>query len=581
MQPTVYHVSSTVSVQAGAPGTTYPGGPLYGATASDSLTVALNYAAEIPTRSVMQYVIKFAPQLQAHGYTADDLILDVAPSTSTTSATISLLASASHPADAVLIANDVAGGFSDYIRVQNQQQLDAQRTSLTNQINSIKQQKASWEAKITTLPNNTVPQYTVYNNNLVDTTHMLDTLVTQLQTLPVTVNSNVTLIQPAAPKDVTTSPKGLLVAAVSGGVGLLIGILIVSLLISLGHRLRSYEQINEKLGLAYLGSVSRSKELQKAPKAPLRGAIAHELSDVCANLRLTGILPGVWQAPHGAVLLVTSAQAAEGKTTLAAAMATQVASTGGRVVVVDANLQQPSTHLAFRMSSAGIGLSGLLKGSGNEPIDDVVMRSTTPGVWLLPAGAPAEGAILLLGQRFSGVVKQLRQKADLVIIDGPPLLTGASASQLANMVDGVALVVDVRYAKLSLMMRTKNLLLSLAHVPVGIIMNQSDKQGRNSYYAAAYSDNAAAAQGVSGQVQASNGANNGYKREPEIAASMAINPPFMPANAPQTPAAGLPLPGYPMSSAPGMPLEPSNTVRDLKSQQTASPLFRSPPVKGE
>jgi len=108
-----------------------------------------------------------------------------------------------------------------------------------------------------------------------------------------------------------------------------------------------------------------------------------------------------------------------------------------------------------------------------RPVDDAVMRSTTPGVWLLPAGAPPDSATLLLGQRFAGIVKQLRQKADLIIIDGPPLLSGASASQLASMVDGVALVVDARYARLPLMMRAKDLLVSLAHTPAGIIMNRS------------------------------------------------------------------------------------------------------------
>jgi len=109
-----------------------------------------------------------------------------------------------------------------------------------------------------------------------------------------------------------------------------------------------------------------SDKLQKAPTARPSSALAYQLSDICANLRLTGILPAAWEAPHGAVLLVTSPQAAEGKTTLAAALAANVASTGERVVVVDGNLQQPSTHLAFKMSPAGIGLGGLLKGNGNE-----------------------------------------------------------------------------------------------------------------------------------------------------------------------------------------------------------------------
>ena len=547
-QPPAYQVTSIMLVRAGAPGSTYPGGPSSGATTSDSLGEALNYAAEIPTRTVMQYVLQFDPQIQKRGFTADDLILDVVSSTSTTAATINLLATARHPADAVLIANGVAAGFADYIRAQNQQQLDKERTNLTNEIKTAQQQQSVWQAKIAALPSTTTPQYTVYNSELTATTSTLSSLNAQLQALPTTVNGDVTVIQQAAPKDVTSSAKGVIIVAVAGGVGLFVGLLVMLLVIFLDHRLNSYEQVNEKLGLAYLGNVSKSDELQKAPTARPTSVLAHELSDICANLRLTGVLSGAWEAPHGAVLLITSPQAAEGKTTLTAALATSVASTGGRVVVVDGNLQQPSTHLVFEMSPAGIGLGGLLKGTGNEAIDDAVMRSTIPGVWLLPAGAPTDSATLLLGPRFAKVVQQLRQKADLIIIDGPPLLSGASASQMASMVDGVALVVDARYAKLPLIMRAKDLLISLAHTPAGIIMNRSTTRRKNGYYASTYSGNAVAGREASVPEYIGNGngngAHNGYRPEPQIAAPTAMKSPFPPAPVPPIPSIGLSAPGY-------------------------------------
>ena len=584
IQPTVYQASSVILVQKGAPGTTYPGGPSSVATSADNLAEAVNYAAEIPTRSVMQYVIKFDPQLQARGYTADDLIQDVIPSTSSTSATVSLLATSSHPVDTVLMANDVAGGFADYIRSQSQQQLDLLRTSLTNQINSVKQQKATWEGKISALPNNTVPLYTVYNNNLTDATRTLDALQLQLQSLPTgAIKGDVTVIQPVALKDVTTSPKVLIITAVTGGVGLCVGILVIVLIIFRYRRLRNYTQVNEKLGLAYLGGLSSSKGLQNPP-VRVTGALAQELSDICANLRLTGILAGTWQAPHGAVLLVTSPQAAAGKTTLVAAIAATMASTGTKVVVIDGNLHQPSTHLAFGMRPAGIGLSGLLKGNSSESVDDAIVRSTTPGVWLLPAGASTDNAALLLEQKFPEIVKQLLQKADLIIIDGPALFSSANASQLATMADGVALVIDVRYAKLPLMQRAKGLLSSLTHKPVGIIMNRTIDRGHDGYFAVTYSANTTPEQEVSGQVHAghSSGLNNGYGREPKIAVPMGMTSAIVPPGVSPIPPVGSSLPGFPGPSPAVTPPKLPFTSRDLMSQQTPYPFSRSPkPVKGE
>jgi len=188
------------------------------------------------------------------------------------------------------------------------------------------------------------------------------------------------------------------------------------------------------------------------------------------------------------------------------------------------------------------------------------VRSTVPGVWLLPAGAPMEGASLLLEQKFQEILRQLRQRADLIVIDGPSLLSGADASQLATMADGVALVVDARYARFSLLRRAKNLLVSLAHTHVGVVMNRSGKRGRNSYYAATYGDDA-----LVEQADVSGGAYNGHSTG--IVAQIA---PFIP-----------PSPSYSMPSPRAMPPEPSNTVPDGKNQQMVPPVFRRPQGMGE
>ncbi len=518
MQPTTYQVSSIVLVREGAPGTTYPGGPA--GSPQDSLNEALNYAAEIPTRSVMQYVFKFDPELQKHGYTADDLILDVVPSTSTTAATISLLASATHPADAVLLADDVANGFASYIQVQSQQNLDQLRKTLTDQIASYQQQKLSWEQKIEALPNNQVPQYAVYNNNLTDVTHALDTLQGQLQNLPATVKGDVLVVQPATMKDVTTSLKGVIITAVAAVVGLLIGFLIMLLMIFLDNRLHSDAEVKEKLGMAYLGGLSNHKEIKDNP-IRLTGFVAREVSDICVNLHLTGILPGHWKAPQGDVLLVTSPRAAEGKTSLTAAISATLARGGSKVVVIDGNLRHPSTHLVFGIRPAGVGLSGLLNGTGRESVDNAVVRSTIPGVWLLPVGAPLDDATILLEQKLPAILHQLRTKTDVIIIDGPALLSGADASILAMMVDGVALVIDARHEKVPFLLRAKDLLESLTHTPAGIIMNRLGR-AKNHYYATAYSRSAAPDGWVPLQAYLTNGSQTGSGQRLEPVSTMRV-----------------------------------------------------------
>src|SRR5205807_1708922 len=100
-------------------------------------------------------------------------------------------------------------------------------------------------------------------------------------------------------------------------------------------------------------------------------------------------------------------------------------------------------------------------------------------------GNPLEDATLLIEQKLPGILKHLRNKTDLVIIDGPALLSSADASLLATMADGVALVVDARHEKLPFLLRARELLASLTHKPAGVVMNRFARRSKL-YYATPY-----------------------------------------------------------------------------------------------
>jgi Mrp family chromosome partitioning ATPase len=189
--------------------------------------------------------------------------------------------------------------------------------------------------------------------------------------------------------------------------------------------------------------------------------------------------------------------------------------------VIDGNLRQPTTHLAFGTTPASFGLSGLLKATGGENLDAAVQRSNIPGVWLLAGGTAMEDSTLLLEQRMPGILAQLRKKTDWIIIDGPSILSGAEASLLASMSDGVAMVVDARHDKIALLLRAKAVLRSLTHTPVGVILNQLPQLKRNPYYAVVYAEDTANEGILSGQKYSSN--SNGHDVRPEQAAA-AVGP---------------------------------------------------------
>lgn len=554
-QPPVYQVSSTILVQTGAPGTsittlTSTSDP------TQSLAEANTYASEIPTRQVMLFIVKQYPALQTAGFTADDLLGDVTAVASTTAATVAITADANTIDDAVLLANRVADGFILYNQQQSQAELNALRKDLTTQLTTYQTQQQQLEATLAKITNTNDPNYIFTNNSLGSVNRYIDTIQGQLLTLPSTVSSDSSVVQYAEGADATVATKTSVIVAATAAVGLIIGILIMLLLIFLDDRLRGDDQVQQRLGMAYLGSVTSSGELASKPTR-LSGRSLEEISDVYAGLSLTGLKSSQWRAPHGGVLLVTSAQHAEGKTTLTAALAASFASAGGSVVVIDGNLRKPGTHLAFGMASSNVGLNTLLKSSGN--VDDVVQRSNIPGVWILPAGAPIADPTILLEQKLPSILEQMRNKTDMIIIDGPSLLSNADAILLAKMSDCVMMVVDVRHDKMPLLLRAKELLNALAKMPSGVVMNRAPKRNRNKYYATAPVVNMEAKPEALIAVQNHNG--NGQKSDAlivDMAAVRTSTPPPIMGNVSPTPG------GRPSMVPVSMPMD----------QQTSGSLLR-------
>ena len=509
--PSTSSVNSIMLATVGAPGTTIPGVTPSGT----SLDAATNYAPEIISRSVMEYVVENNSQVTEHKFTADDLLFDVVAVPSTSAATITITATTSKAADSVLLANAVSEGFQNYIQAQRQSALNDQRSKLQAQLAADQKQAGNDKNTIQTHVN-TDPLYILASNDLQSINQQINSVQAQIDQLPTTVNSDIIVIQKAKLIDVQSSSKGSLVIVAAGVVGILIGTLIMFLMIFLDDRLYGEDRVKEKLGMAYLGGLFTDNAIKKNP-ALAKGAVMHQFADMVVNLRLTRVLPGEWRSPNGTALLITSAQPAEGKTSIAVGLAAAVARGGGSVVVVDGNLQKPTTHLAFGISTTGIGLAGLLRGTGTEPVDFVVVRSNIPGVWVLPGGKEMEDPTLLLRQRFPGILAQLRTKTDLIIIDGPNLLSGSDAILLATMVDGVALVLDARHDKLKLLLRAKEMLSSLTHTPSGAILNRMPRRKRNSFFVSASPVDVSAEQMVSVPANAgpANGNATGYSRQGE------------------------------------------------------------------
>lgn len=149
-----------------------------------------------------------------------------------------------------------------------------------------------------------------------------------------------------------------------------------------------------------------------------------------------------FSTPHGTPksLMLTSAQAQEGKSTTSLALALGLARMGAKVLLIDADMRNPSLHKIFERS-LGLGLSNLLTGNGR--LVDYIQSSGAPNLSLLMAGhIPPNPAELLSADAIIRIVDEASKRFDHVIVDGPPVLGLADAPLLSRAVEATVLVIE-------------------------------------------------------------------------------------------------------------------------------------------
>jgi capsular exopolysaccharide synthesis family protein len=171
--------------------------------------------------------------------------------------------------------------------------------------------------------------------------------------------------------------------------------------------------------------------------------------------------------------LVTSAVGSEGKTTTASNLAVVLAQAGKRVILVSADMRRPRLHRFFGLSNER-GLSGVL--SDSTSVADAI-KAPVPNLRVLPSGpVPSNPAELLASRRANELFGALRERADVVILDTPPMLAVADASILAPIADGTLLVINASRAGRSALEQVRDQLGNAGADIIGAVYNNFDPE---------------------------------------------------------------------------------------------------------
>ncbi len=181
------------------------------------------------------------------------------------------------------------------------------------------------------------------------------------------------------------------------------------------------------------------------------------------------------------VIQVTSPSAAAGKTTVAANLAVVMAQSGHRVVVVDADLRRPRLHALFGAAQVP-GLTSVVLGRTDLADSAVVLDTGNGRLSVLPSGPVPPGPSELLGSdRAAKTFTKLREYADVVIIDCPPVLPVADALVLSRYADATVLVANARLTKRDALEHSVDQLRQAGAPLIGTVLNQVGKRGLTGY----------------------------------------------------------------------------------------------------
>lgn len=221
---------------------------------------------------------------------------------------------------------------------------------------------------------------------------------------------------------------------------------------------------------ATLGALSNMVVTHRDP-----GAIPSEAFRVLrTNLQFLGL-----DAPLKSIM-VTSASPGEGKTTTIANLAVAFAQAGMRVCLVDADLRRPMVAKLFGVEN-WVGLTTAL--IGQNSVDEVIRESVVDGLSILTSGPiPPNPAELLNSARMGGLLAQLQERFDMVLIDTPPVLAVADAAVLAPRTGGVLMVVRSGGVARQQAARAKASLEAVKARVLGVVLEAVSPEGREGYY---------------------------------------------------------------------------------------------------
>lgn len=202
--------------------------------------------------------------------------------------------------------------------------------------------------------------------------------------------------------------------------------------------------------------------------------IDRSVSESLRSIRTSLLYTGVTK-----VIAVTSSIPDEGKTVVSVQLASQFASLGKRVLLVDCDLRKPKIKRMLGVKGSVTGLSECL----SSQADFSIYSTNVDHLYVLLSGKiPPNSSELLSNGKLEKMLKVLKERFDYIIIDTPPAVGAVDIQIIGSMVDGILLVIRSNYVKMSVVRNVVKQLERNNIRIIGAVLNGVKKTDKDYYY---------------------------------------------------------------------------------------------------
>jgi capsular exopolysaccharide synthesis family protein len=390
-----------------------------------------------------------------------------------------------------LLAAQIANTLAEVFAAQNEDmqasRFAASKESLSQELDQISALIQETETKVNALQapldNGERAEKDQLEANLAQYRQSYTNLLQSFETLRVAeaqTVSNVVQVEPATPPVTPVRPRTMMNTLLAAIVGGMIAVGAIFLIEYLDTSIKTPEQVMAAFELPMLGLIGKLEEEREPHSAANpRSPITEAFRKLRSNIEFSA----VGRPIH--TLLVTSPGPGEGKSTVATNLAVVMAQGGKQVVLLDADLRKPRVHQIMNVTNR-MGLSDLFV---REPLifDGAVRKWRTEKLALITSGGlPPNPAELLGSERMADILTKLTERADVVVIDTPPMSAVTDAVLLAARVDAVLLVLEPGTTPMGAAEQAMDQLKLAGANLIGFVMNNVDLQ-RGGYYSGYYS----------------------------------------------------------------------------------------------